>query len=304
VTEQDRLNFASQFSPADRADLLAEAKDTVQGLKSQLGPTVTSRDVTMDAAANLLEQLNREVAQFGAYPDVLPLEEKNFTDHGWPVPPRFQDLRKQHKFYWLHFPLTIATLRNMPFVRLECAVEFNPGVADGSLRPRAYMIFPDRKFQQLLQVTDNLQLGINENFELEAETGKVEAGVGSAKAKGEAGVGGQAKGGLDLAVGPFTYTWKKAKVEHSPAGTEKVFWRLDGAEFFQEDAPNFIVVLQVPNAVNQVQIAAALQAYHQPNIGAMGPGEFLNYFTQRLRNFFKQGAPVPDKQVWDISSRL
>jgi hypothetical protein len=298
------FDFDFDFSGVDRAELLAEASNTVRALGSELGPGTLTGESAADAASNLLSQLNEEVAQFSTFPGVLPLDEKNFTEHGMEVPRRFQDLIQKYKFYWLHFPITLSPLQNMPFVKLQCAVEFNPGVTEGHLRPLAHMIFPDRKFQQLLELSDSLELGIDENFEFNAGTGKLEGQAGLATAKGEAGVGAKAKGKLGLVIGPFKHTWKKAQIEHSPAGTEKVFWRVSGAEFFQEDTPTFIVVLQLPKAVNDVQIAAALQAYHQPNIWAMGPGEGIKYFTQRLATFFRKGAPMQDTQVWNITHSL
>jgi hypothetical protein len=79
---------------------------------------------------------------------------------------------------------------------------------------------------------------------------------------------------------------------------------LAGAEFFQEDDRTFIVVLQVPKSVNEVKIAAALQAYHKPNVAAMGLGESIRYFGSRLATFFRKGAPATDTKLWDITPSL
>jgi len=298
------FDFDFDFGGRSRADLLAEAKETVHGLRGPLGPEPGAADPTVEAASRLLTELEQTVAEFSAFPQVLRLEEKHFADHGLPVPRRFQDLSQEYRFYWLHFPMTLKPLENSPFVKLKCAVEFNPGIADGRLRPRAHMILPDKKFKQLLEFNDSLELRIGENFEFEAASEDLALQAGELKATGKASVDAKVAGNVGLLAGPFTYRLKRAQVDHSPVGTEKVFWTLDGAEFFQEDDPTLIAILQVPLTVDEVKIAAALQAYHQFSLLAGTLGEVINYLRQRLATFFRQGAPVQDTQVWDISPSL
>lgn len=301
---QDELDFDFDFGGSNRSELLAEAAQTIRALESNLGSDTPPSDWREDPAISLLAQLDKEIAKFSAYPDVLRLREKNFTEHGMPVPARFQDLSKANKFYWLHFPISLFPLQNLPFFKLVCRFEFNPGILEGHLRPRVQIILPDRKFLTLLELTDSLDLRIGEDFEFTADSGALEGQAGPAKAKGKAAVDVKVAGKLGLAAGPFTYRLKRAQIEHNGVGTEQVSWRLHGAEFFQEDDPTFIVVLQVPKAVNEVKIAAALHAYHKPNLAAMGIGEVIKYFGKRLATFFRKGAPIADTKVWDITPSL
>jgi hypothetical protein len=293
----NELNFAFDFNAEDRSALLDEGKRTILALYSNLGPGEATRDAAAEAAteaaARLLTQLNQEVAQFSEFPEVLQLKEEHFTQHGLEVPQRFHELGEHYRFYWLYFPITLFPLENFPFAKIELAVEFNPGVAEGHLRPRAHMILPDKKFEQLLEFSNSLEVGIGEDFEFKATSGAIGADVEARLA-----------GKLGLVAGPFKYTLKKALIEHSAVGAEKVFWRVVGAEFFQENDLTFIVVLQVPRSIENVSIAAALQAYHQANIGAMGLTQFIRFLRTQLANFFRVGSPVRDTQVWDITSRL
>ena len=87
-----------------------------------MGAKTGAADPTVEAASHLLTQLEQTVAEFSAFPQVLRLAEKHFSDHGLPVPRRFQDLSKQYRFYWLQFPLTLKPLDNSLFVKLKCAV--------------------------------------------------------------------------------------------------------------------------------------------------------------------------------------
>jgi hypothetical protein len=303
-SQNEVLDFEYHFGDTDRAELLSIAGQTVRALSSELGPEGQAADPAVTSAALLLQQLNKETAELGSYPDVVKLEEEHFTKHGLVVPSRFKDLSKRFRFYWVRFPITLAPLENRPFNKLEYAVEFNPGVADGYLRPRAHLILPDRKIKQLLEINNGLEVQIGENFEFEVASGKIDVQLGGAQAKVEAGVEAKAAAKMGLVAGPFKYSVKKAELEHSPAGTEKVFWRLSEARFFETDDPTFIVVLQVPKGVEQVKIAAAMQAYHSFNMWAANLSDVLGYFGERVANFFRKGAPIPDQKVWDISHDL
>jgi len=148
---------------------------------------------------------------------VIELKEEHFTTHGLIIPPRFKDLNLTAKFYWLRLPITLSPMENYAFTKLQCAVEFNSGATSGHLRPKAHLILPDRKFQQLLEVS--------ESFEFEVPSGGLKLEAGEAKLKTGASVDAKIAAKMDFAAGSFTYRVKKTKLDHSPAGTEKVFWR-------------------------------------------------------------------------------
>lgn len=298
------MGFNFSFGDIDRADLLAEASRTVGALGFELGGAARSGVPAKEAAHRLLSQLDQEVAELGAYPEVLELKEAHFVDHGLTVPKRFKDLNKDSRFYWLRLPVTLSPMENHPFSKLECAIEFNPGSDEGHLRPKAHMILPDRKFRQLLQINDSLELNIGENFEFEAGMAELNEESAAGKLKAKAAVDAKAAAKLGLVAGPFTYRMRKALLEHSPAGTEKVFWRLADAQFFQEDDPTLIVVMQAPRTIERVEIAAALQAYHQFDVWGAELSSVLRYFRERLANFFRQGAPTRHTRVWDITPSL
>ncbi len=105
-------------------------------------------------------------------------------------------------------------------------------------------------------------------------------------------------------MGPFVYDVKKAKIEHSAAGLEKVFWRLDGAEFFQESDFPLVVVLQVPKDTKEVKVAAVMQASRYFSFLSADLQDAVKELGERFRNFFKAGIPIQDQHMWDITSRL
>jgi hypothetical protein len=296
-------NFDFDFSDMDREQLLVEATHSIKALGSELSGETPGLDSAMEDATRLLAELNQEIAKFSSFPDVIELNEECFTETGLPVPSHFKILSEHSKFYWLRFPITLYPLEKMPFTKLECAVEFNPGVSEGHLRPRAHMIFPDKRFKKLFEVTNSVEFGIGANFELEVSSGKMIVQTGLAQAQAEAGAEAKVGGKVDFILGPLTYAIKKAQLDHSPIGSEKVFWRLSDADFIREDGPNFVVVLQVPREVHQVKVAAALQAYHSFSFPS-SLVEAIRYFRERLAVFFRKGAPIKDTQIWDVTPRL
>jgi len=301
------FQFDYSFDEQDRDGLLADARKTVEALHSELSdePGAARRALSPgeEAALRLLEEFGKEVARFSAQPDILELEESHFDDHGMAIPPRFQDLRKQARFLWMRFPLVLKPADGTTFNKLQVGVEFNPG-AEG-VRPRALMILPDRKFQKALEFGGGLDLRIGENFEFEVASPEGGKGGDGSPVRVEGGVDAKLAGQLGLAAGPFTYTFKKAVVDHTAPGAEQVFWTLSGTEFIRDDDPSFIVVLQVPNGIEKVEVAGALQAYHGFDIGGGTLGEALRFAAKRVVNFFRAGAPARDSRVWtDVTSVL
>jgi hypothetical protein len=153
------------------------------------------------------------------------------------------------------------------------------------------LILPDRRFREIAGANLDLDVRINEKFEFEAAAG----GLAAVDAKAAAGAG--------FVAGPFRYSFKRALVDHTAPGAEKVFWTMQDSTFNENDDLAFIVVLQVPKEVQTVEIAGALQASHGFDVAA-NLGDLLQYFGRRLTSFFKTGAPTIARQVWNISPLL
>jgi hypothetical protein len=118
------------------------------------------------------------------------------------------------------------------------------------------------------------------------------------------GVEAVANAGAGVVLGPFTYELKRAQIDHNAVGTEWVFWRLDGAQFFQDDSPELIVIAQVPNEVTSVQLSAQLQAYRNFNFLTADLTQVIQQLPSSLRSFFTGGMPLRDERQWDLTPRL
>lgn len=295
----DSLDFDFDFGTEARGALLKETR----ALAGSLAPGDAARDPRFEDALTLLDQLDAEVAEFSAFPEFVPLQAADFERQGLALPPRFVELAARHRFYWVRFPITLKPRTDRPFVKLQCAVEFNPGTDPGHLRPVAQCVLPDRKFQQLMQTSTRFTVSLGEDLEFKANAAADSALPGGGAAA-KAAVDATLAAGAGAIVGPFTYTWNRALINHSGTGSEKVFWSLNGAEFFEAQEPVLVVVLRVPKELTSLRIAAALQASHKVSLLAGTLGSALELLGERIRGFFRAGAPTRHTQTWDLTPRL
>lgn len=297
------LDWSFDMSGLDRGALLHEAAERFDKFAfTSLG----EKDAQAGESAEgvLARALLGDVAEFAAAPVVHKITDKDFIGQHLDVPFKFKDLSKSYNFYWFYFPIALHPAQNKSFNRLEVAVEFNPGEKAGHLRPKAYQILPDKKFETLLQAEQKLELGLDENFEFGVKTGEVSGQAGGAEGKVSAGVDVKAAARAGFVAGPFVYTIRRARIEHTAVGLEKVFWRLDSDKFFQgEDVP-LVVVAQVPKETGQVRVAAAMQAYRHFNWLSAPLQSVVGELPRALRDFFKGGAPLRDQANWDVTPML
>jgi len=286
----------------DRRALLLEAAYAIDALHVPL--CSGQRGVTETPEGALARSLADDVARFAAYPVVYRITDRDFLSRNVPVPVRFGTLTKSFRFYWLQVPIALMPVRNWGFNRLEVAIELSPGEPLAHLRPKAYQILPEKRFQTLLSATTGLQLRLDENFEFAAATTPLHVDAGIAGARAQAAVDAKLAPSLGLVAGPFTYRIKRAKIDHTPVGMETIRWRIEGAEFFEDDAPTLVVILQVPRETRSVTVVAALEASRYFAYASAPLQDAVRQLAARLRQFFERGLPRDDQASWDITPSL
>jgi hypothetical protein len=300
--DNDNLDFSFNMEGIDRQALLAEAAKRLDALGGFLGDTPSAEAETPEG--KLARELMGDEVEFSGFPVVYKITDKDFLTRNLNVPFRFKQLTQAYNFYWVYFPIALFPSHNWGFNRLDVAIEFNAHEPVQHLRPKAYQIFPDKKFQNLLKISNNLEIYIDENFEFSATTKMQNLDLGYVQDKSGLTRDAKMAGALDNVVGPFVYRLKLAKIDHTPLGMEKVFWRLDGTELFQDDALSFIVILQVPIETKEVSIAAAMRAYRYFSFANAGFQQAVKELPRALREFFTEGMPVFTQASWDITPKL
>lgn len=280
-----------------RRELLFEAAAAFDRARAHLGPGEPALESVEGALARALAQ---DTVEFAADPVWYHITDRDFLSRSVPVPVRFTDLSRRFRFFWVSLPIALFPQRHWAFNRLDVIVQFNPGEPQPGRRPKAHQILPARRFQDLLRVSAGLEVRLDENFQFSAAARPPAVDAGVARAQVGAGVDARAAAGLGMVVGPFTYQIKNAQIDHTPVGMEMVRWRIEGAEFFQGEGPDLVVVLQVPRETERVTIAAAMEARRYFNWGAAGLQEAVKQLGDRLRHFFEDGLPVERRASWEL----
>lgn len=293
-------DFKFRMHGIDREALLRDSADRIDALYGHLG---ADGQPEPSNAGRITRAIINDQALLPAYPDVYRISDNDFLARNKPAPVHFRELAKDYNFYWIRFPIGLKPEINWGFNMIEVRVEFNPGQPPHT-RPKAYAILPKKEFQTLLGVNTSLEVSLNEQLEFEAGTGEPKLQAGGASAQLKADVSGVAKAGAGAVFGPFAYRIKKARIDHSATGMEWVFWRIDGAEFFQDDAPELVVIAQVPKQTKTVAIKAELQASRYFNTGAAPWQEVVKRIPTALFGYFDKGMPLRDEKPWDITPSL
>jgi len=297
------LDFSFSTEGINRNALLTQAARELDVQPVHLGgDTSTSAPETPEGA--LVRALREDVAQFNGSPLFYPITDKDFIASNRSVPFRFQELTKDYEFYWLRLPLLLFPKRNWGFNRLEIRLDLNAKSAPPHAQPRAYQILPEKKFQNLFAANSRLEVGIDGNFEFSAKTSILGVDLGTAELSLGGGAKTNVEAGVGLVLGPFTYRLKKVILDHTSIGLQRVFWRIEGTEFFQEDDPQLIVIAQLPKQTRELQVIAIMQAYRYFNFASANLQEKIKKIPEALRNFFEQGAPIEDRASWDFGEQL
>ena len=295
--EQNNLDFSFDMSGVDRAALMKDAANQMDLLFAHLGPDA---QVQKSNEGDKIRDLADEDAWLAEFPEIYRITESDFPVVNNAVPIAYTELSRSHNYYWLKIPIGLKPKRNWAFNMIEVAIEFNPDESLGHLRPKAYQIFPHKKFQTYLEAHQYLKIGLDENFNLMLKPDELKTDLG----KLEIGTGVVFSGGAGITLGEFNYQVKRPKIYTTDQGLSRVFWRVDGAEFFQEDILELVVIAQVPKETKSVNLTAQLQAYRNFNFAAAELKQLVEELPKMVRNFFKGGLPLPDEKQWDLTPRL
>lgn len=304
-------DFSFAFEDGEQpGSLILEARRSIDAAYGPLSPNApTAQSEAQKAADRLLTELQSNVAEFSnAQPHLQPLTRESFALQNAIMTPDVAQLFTTHKLYWLRVPYTLQAKSDHRFERVELVIELNPG-ADALERPRVEAALPQNEFTNLTTTVVELSLGIDESLHFSAKVGSPPlprtpvSEPGDTMPTGGGAATGDQTGKVSFVAGPFTYRVRRALIERSPLGTEKVFWRISSEEKL-EDPPELVAVIAVPVGTARLQISAALQAYSSPQVLQMTLGNFFRFLGNRLRTFFVAGAPTRDVQVWDLSKTL
>jgi len=302
--------FDFVFEPDERKLFLQEVSTTAQRLSTSLGEVERTgggaepADEAVLFIQKLTSELEQDTTEFSPRLDVIPLRQQDFAARGVNPSPSVASLLERFNFYLVHIPITLFPKAGYAFVQLDCIIEFNPGKPPAE-RPVAFQIFPDQEWQDVIRFEQGLAIGLNENLEFKVDKARLSTELPNLSAEAQAAIGLKAAGNAGLILGPFNYRIRRPKIQTGGRGNVKVRWRLDSAEYFEQEEPQLGVLLQVPKNVTKVDAVAVLQASRDFRLLSANLKHVLRFVRERTKNFFEAGAPKSDSRPWyDITAGI
>jgi hypothetical protein len=285
------------FEPVDRQVFLQELSDIAKDYKSNLGSEAPAEG-ELSPLDRFVEELGKEVAELSPKLSVVPLNKKIFADLGLVMPSYIANLMKRFKYFLVDFPITLVPRPGWGFERMECRVEFNPGLPNND-RPTAYQIFPQEEWQDVIHAWQELNIGLDENFEFKVVPSKPIDQLSDLTPEIKAAVEQKIAGKAGLVLGPFNYFVRKSKIRSQGRGNVKVIWRLDGEDRIIQTEPHLGIVLQVPKHVARIDAIGALAVYRTFHFFTAELHDVMDFLSEPTKNFLLKGAPATDKKPWD-----
>lgn len=295
-----------EFQPDERSLFLEEVSKTARDMGSTLDASapLTPAGESAQRIQELTSELDKDVAEFSPRLQVIPLNERDFAMHSLALSPDIAALMTRFNFYLVNIPITLFPKAGCGFVQLNCIVEFSPGIPTAE-RAVAYQIFPDQEWQDIIKFEQGLAVGLDEKLEFKVDTARLKVEMPALSSEAKAAIGVKAAGNAGLVLGPFNYKIRRPKIQTAGRGNVKVHWRLDSAEYFEQEEPRLGVLLQVPKQISRVDAVGVLKATRDVHFLTANLRNVLELVRERTRNFFETGTPKTAGQPWlDIMAGL
>jgi hypothetical protein len=173
---------------------------------------------------------------------------------------------------------------------------FDEGINESQQIPKVHSAFPESKFAEIATVKGKLDFGVGEDLKFKVAVGIDDVALPASIPIVEASAGGKLAANakvtskFGIVAGPFSYTIKRARVTCKFAG-EQVIWSITDRQSLQEDNPIFIIILQVPKEVAQVQLKAQAQAHRAAPLPQFIV-RLLDKISPKSADWLKQGSPI------------
>jgi hypothetical protein len=295
--EVDELDFdlETDETGSERTGLIRDAAGELDDLGILLSPGKQRKTL----AAELALELDEDDASL-ARPVVTKLDTSKLSVD---APVRKSDLLDHWRFYWVTFPVSVWARPGRGFNRLEFKAEFNAD-DDERTRPRTHAAMPNQQFTDLVRAKGGVKLGVGGRLKFAVDTPDLDLTALGLPAQAGAGLELDGKMETELGLGPIDYSLRVPTVKRSNLELDRVLWRLEGSHMVQEDDPGLRAVLKVPVGTTRLHMTAVMRARRFTSTLDGTLMEAIGKIPEKFQYFFTKGAPIGDKQTWDLSEEL
>lgn len=303
--EDISISSLSSAQTIDRRALLEEAARVFDAVPGHLGSTSSGISPIQTQEGELTRaMIDQDKLEFNGFPLLEKITEEDFEASKAIVPSRFKQLSQDYHFYKVRFPIYLHSAPHWGFDHFRLELEMYSPTAPEHLQPCSYKILPAKQFQQYLKAEAGVTICFNENFELSAGAGPISLAAAGVPLTAQASAGGKLASNIGLEVGSLQFGLKKIKLDHSQMGTQKVWWKLMGAEFFEQENLDLLLIMQIPRETRDVTIKAWMSAARYFNFADAGLRSAVKQLREALRVFFEDGCPIEAAKTWDLTPRL
>ncbi len=293
----EEFKFDFDFGGADSGEILNQTKQELLGRKGLMGGGEKgAADEEVRKTEEFFASLQTGKIEFTrAHPTVFPLNLDYFKQNNLKPPANFEALSGQSKFYWVEVPVFLAP-GERPFYKMQMWMEFGDGVSEGKEIPKVHSAFPETRFAEIATVKGKLDFGLGEDLTFKVAAGIDEVALPAgipiveASAGGKLTVDARAASSAGIVAGPFSYTFKRGRVDCRFAG-EQVLWTITDQQYLEEDRPVFIVILRTPKDATRVQLNARAQAHRKAPLPQFIV-RLLDKISPKSAEWLKKGSPV------------
>ena len=253
--DEEQLERLERQLQIDLVHLTPGSLRSTREVAGEVDQVVVPERMNLEEAAKDLLDFARSGVRIAPQTESRPLVPL-YEARGLPLPPEIRvDIEKlRYAYYLVELTFTLMLADDLRPLSADFGVRLDDDVADQSRRLRATQLFPDRADAELFRADVEGQVGLDANMRIGIPEAVAQLlPVGAPAGEVEAGLKAQ------IVVGPFSFPFRKAKIEVAGVSDQDIVWRyrlesaLWGANVFKS-----IIVVKIAEEAGRAELGASL----------------------------------------------
>jgi hypothetical protein len=234
------------------------------------------------------------------------------------VPVEVAALMRDFRFYFVAIPINLVKGRRLHFAELEVLLAYSPAL-EKAIRPTTHDLFPASKWQKVLEIGGNLDLGINAKLQFAIDSKEAVPGLGIQAEP-------LVKVGAFLKLTPPILARSRSLILSEGIGNVYARWVFKTREIIEEAGElRLVLIVQIPRTTTTFTIVPEVRAKFdyamlrnlfarilgviegslatlRARFGDQQVDQTVSAFHERLAKGFE--TAIPARLAWDLSEDL
>ncbi len=285
--------MTDKIPPPDPQETESLLADLFEEVKKWEGTLAGGR--TLGVGATAVESLMQSKVSFGNPRDkLILLTEETFKESGVELINIYQQqMRDTYDFYYMTLTVDLRPKPCTKFWRLCCQLDFGP---KGEQEPIVETIFPQSKWQPVMNWGVGMNLGLNENLDWSV-------GVDASKVAEIAQLPGDLKANVAsknslkalIVLPDYAYEAGRFEIIALGAGNSTCFWRIEEPTIQKMLVVKFMIVFKVLKGTQSISLRG--DAWAEPNINWLYEDirDVFGELGDRFKNLFRRRDEAASK---------